>query len=76
MNHFIFQAQLEKAQEINKILDKYRDTKEWQISRNAFEQIVRKHLHGGMSTITEQELDKHFERALIITKKDVAIYQS
>ncbi len=75
MLHSIFKTQLEKKDKIKEILDKYRHTEEWKKSRNAFGQIIRKYLHGDLSSMKDKELDQHFERALVITKKDVEKYQ-
>lgn len=73
---FKIQQDPTKRQEIEKILNKYRPTEAWKTSRNAFGQIIKRHLHSGLSDMSEAELDQHFERALIITQQDVALYQN
>ena len=67
----IFKKQTEMESEIQKVLDKFRGTEEWKKSRNAFHNIIRKFLYGENSTISDEELDQHFERALTITQNDI-----
>lgn len=67
----IFQAQLKYESEIKKILDEFRDTLEWEISRIAFHEIFRGFVHGAHSSMSVEELDQHFERALTITRSDI-----
>ena len=73
---FQLQQNADKRQQIDQILDKYQSTKDWQTSRQAFGKIVKQYLHGGLSEMSEADLDQHFRRALIITKQDVEHYQN
>lgn len=76
MEHTIYKTQLDKAAEIESILAKYRGTPEWEITRKAFHEIVRNYIHGGIKNMTDDEVDEHFERALVTTKTDVQTFLS
>lgn len=75
MGHTIFKRQLEKADAIKILLDKYRGTDEWEKARKAFHTIIRTYVHGGSENMTDEELDRHFETALTVTKADMAAFE-
>jgi hypothetical protein len=76
MEHSIFKIQSEKEAEIKEILDKHRNTEAWEKSRKAFHEIIRAYVHGDMKSMSDAELDQHFERALVTTKDDVNAHLS
>jgi hypothetical protein len=76
MEYPIYKAQQNKAAEIEKILAKYRGTPEWETTRKAFHEIIRNYIHGGIKNMTDEEVDEHFERALVTTKSDVKTFLS
>lgn len=71
MEHSIFKIQTEKADEIKNILDKYRGTAPWETSRKAFHDIIKNYVHGGLKNMSDEDLDKHFELALVTTHDDI-----
>lgn len=74
MAHTIFKFQQDNATEIEKILAKYRGTEEWNLAQKAFQEILRNYVHGGTTNVSDDELNKHFEQAIITTQADVNTY--
>jgi len=74
MEHLIYQLQQDKAADIEKILAKYRGTPEWNIAQKAFNEIMRNYIHGETTQVSNEELNQHFEQAIITTQLDVHTY--
>jgi len=81
----IFKKQLDSHEEIQKIIAQLKELDDWDKSKKAFDQIVHQYLHDSprnkkdTSTppklpMAQQELDSHFERALVITQDDIKNY--
>ncbi|MEM8909443.1 MAG: hypothetical protein AAGD05_16470 [Bacteroidota bacterium] len=77
MSFSIFKHQEHKKDEIEKILQRYRGSKAWSISQNAFREVMRNFVHGGHGQQggNDDTLDGHFEHTLLLTKKDVEQYK-
>lgn len=74
MEHSILQLQREKAEEIEKVLAKYRGTEAWNIAQKAFHQIMRNYIHGETTQVSDEELNQHFEQAIVTSQLDVHTY--
>lgn len=71
MEDTIFNFQQNNAADIENVLAKYRGTDEWNKAQNAFKEIIRTYVHGGMKNMSDDELNKHFEQAVTATQLDV-----
>jgi hypothetical protein len=67
------ERQAETAAQIQKVLDEVKGTPEWNNSKSrlAFHKIMRNFVHGDNATIRDEELDRHFLRALTLTQDDI-----
>ena len=74
MEHSIYKLQSEKKNEIKKIVEKHKGSEKWEKARKAFHEMIRTYVHGGIKNMSDEALDKHFERALFTTKKDIRRY--
>ena len=74
MEHPIYKFQQDNADAIEKVLAEYRGTEAWNTAQKAFYKIVRSFIHGGMEEMPDEELNKHFERAITTTEEDITTY--
>lgn len=60
-----------KPETIDQVLRDFRGTDAWNRSSAAFKQIMRNYVHGTDTSLSDEELDQHFEAFITLEKSDV-----